>query len=56
MKRILLILLAMLSIATVLAKDSYLPTYTPDRDYTYTNGKYTLNLSTIPSEYSEKTM
>lgn len=52
MKRILLIILAMLSIATVLAKDSYLPTYTPERDYTYTNGKYTLNLSTIPSEYS----
>ena len=52
MKRIVITLLAMLSIATVLAKDSYLPTYTPERDYTYTNGKYTLNLSTIPSEYS----
>ena len=52
MKRILLITLAMLSIASVLAKDNYQPVCTHERDYTYTNGKYTLNLSTIPSEHS----
>ena len=37
MKRILLIILAMLSIATVLAKDSYLPTCVPLREYIYYN-------------------
>ena len=52
MKRIFITLLAVLSIATMLAKDSYLPICTPGRDYTYTNGKYTLDLSTITSEHS----
>ncbi|MBP3350763.1 MAG: T9SS type A sorting domain-containing protein [Bacteroidaceae bacterium] len=37
MKRTLLTLLAMLSIATVLAKDSYLPTCAPLREYIYHN-------------------
>ena len=37
MKRTLLTLLAMLSIATVLAKDSYLPTCVPLREYFYHN-------------------
>ena len=36
MKRTLLTLLAMLSIATVMAKDSYLPTCIPQREYIYT--------------------
>ena len=35
MKRTLLTLLAMLSIATVMAKDSYLPTCAPLREYIY---------------------
>ncbi len=53
MKRILSIMFAILSIANVIAKDSYLPICTPERDYTYSNDKYTLSLSTMPSEHSD---